>query len=258
MEDNSDRLMFIKDAMRFHDISLYDMLYARVRDGHSDCSGYLADSVMEAVAFKMRLRLRPHVLQYDSYLADVAGEFRKKGYGDDRVHLKDALSGGCELHLRLDYRTWVINVEYGDVYALRWGSMKAGFWNLLSWGVGNEKVVLPPAETAGLLIEMDSYFYDIEKFISVKYRLVQKRMIRQKMDESLIVAALKGAGVTKYRLFSTSSVSLCLQVPLNSGKKAQIIISSKDANVIIPKLQQGLSLLINDGINDIGAYIYYD
>ena len=191
---------------------------------------------------------------------DVSTELSIRGFGAGNVSIRAALYGGQELHAKLKYMNWIINVEYGDVYALRCGRMTHGIWNIISMKyTASGLMVIHPADMADLLIRLDSFYPDINELLCTKQNLLHKRMLKQKLDEAQIVAALHDAGVKKYNLFSVSSMSLCLQVNLNnSGKKAQIMIPSKEAASIIAKLASGLDALINDGKKELNAYIYYD
>lgn len=260
MKEKSDRTAYIKKALDSYGYDIYYAIYCHMRSGATGYLPHVIDNVMQALVNEMRYDKRTYVNRYDSYFEDVAAELSRRGFGAGNVSIRAALYGGQELHMKLKYTTWIINVEYGDIYALRCGRMTRGIWNIISMKYSSSGLmVIHPVDMADLLIRLDSFYPDINKLICPKQNLLHKRMLKQKLDEAQIVAALHEAGIKKYKLFSVSSISLCLQVSLNnSGKKAQIMIPSKEAATIIAKLTSGLDALINDGKNELNAYIYYD
>lgn len=260
MTEKFDRSALIKKALDSQGFDIYAALYSQILSGNSCYLTTITDNVIEALVNEMKYASRSFVPIYEHYFDDIAAELSKRGFGDGNIRIRKALYGGHELHMKLKYYNWIINVEYGDIYALRWGKKTEGFWNLVSVKYTNSGLmVIHPADLADLLVRLDSFYPDIRKIISAKHNMLQRRILRQKLDKTMIIAALHEAGIKRYKLFSVSSVTLCLQVSLNaSGKKAQIMIPSREANTIIPKLETGLTALIEEQRNELNAYIYYD
>lgn len=260
MDDKFDRATYIKKALESYGYDIYSALYSHMRSGDTEYLPRVVDEVMAALVNEARYENYTVVDRYDTYFEDISAELSKRGFGAGNVSVRAALCGGKELHAKLRYMNWTINVEHDRIYALRCGRMTNGIWNVVSRTYSRGGLmVIHSAEMADLLIRLDSFYPDINKIICTKQSKLQKRMLKQKLDEAQIVAALHEAGVKKYKLFSVSSMSLCLQISLNSSsKKAQIMIPSKEAAAIIAKLEAGLYALVNDGKNELNAYIYYD
>ena len=196
MKEKSDRTAYIKKALDSYGYDIYGAIYCHMRSGDTGYLPHVIDNVMQALVNEMRYDKRTYVNRYDSYFEDVSAELSIRGFGAGNVSIRAALYGGQELHAKLKYMNWIINVEYGDVYALRCGRMTHGIWNIVSRAYTNTGLmVIHPADMADLLIRLDSFYPDINKLICPKQNLLHKRMLKQKLDEAQIVAALDEAGI---------------------------------------------------------------